>query len=408
MSSISQSVPGSQAVEVDQSNSTSTKIPHSLTGGSSDLILKLFLRHGLRSAGWSRFPTWMGLLAKSMAGVPFRWHERFSDRRAAALKTEPAPPLFVIGHWRSGTTHLHNLLTQDPQFGYLTMRHCITPNSFLTTPDFLNKKLAAMMPDKRPVDGMKMGWNYPQEEEFALERMTDLSYNHCYLFPDRAEQIFRRTVLFETRPADAVQWTVEYHKLISRLSLDQNAKTLCLKNPPNTARIPQLLQLYPEAKFVYIVRDPESVFRSTRNLWQNVTNLLGLTKADKTLMERNLILFYQLLLKNYLEQRKLIPAGHLVEVKYEDLVAAPIKTLETIYQSLKIDGFSEAAPHLKTYLQSQADFQNSEHSLDPHEVEMLREAWDFAFSEWGYAQESWCPPPKSRMLPENRGSVKSD
>lgn len=408
MSSISPPISGTETIEFEQSRSDLSAIPHSLTGGSSNLILKLFLRHGLRPSGWSRFPTWMGLLTKSMLGVPFRCHERFSERRATALSLEPAPPLFVIGHWRSGTTHLHNLLSQDPQFGYLTMRHCITPNSFLTTPDFLNRKLAAMMPDKRPVDGMKMGWNYPQEEEFALERMTDLSYNHCYLFPDRAEDIFRRAVLFENRPQDAVKWIVEYQKLLCRLSLDQGGKTLCLKNPPNTARIPQLLQLFPDAKFVFIVRNPENVFRSTRNLWRNVTRLLGLTEASDQVLEQNLLTFYELLLKNYLEHRTQIPEKNLVEVKYEDLEADPTNTIKTIYESLSLDGFSELAPRLESYLKEKAGYQKSPHNLENREIEILRDRWDFAFSEWEYAQESWCPPPKSRLRLESQGSLKSD
>ncbi|MBD3673477.1 MAG: sulfotransferase [Planctomycetaceae bacterium] len=395
MSSISRTVTGTRTAELEGSSSTPARIPHSLTGGSSDLILKLFLRHGVRPAGWSKLPTWIGLLAKSMMGVPFRWHERFSERRVEALSQEPVPPLFVIGHWRSGTTHLHNLLTQDPQFGCLTMRHCITPNSFLTTPEFLNRKLAEMMPETRPVDGMKMGWNFPQEEEFALERMTDLSYNHCYLFPDRAEDIFRRTVLFENRAEDGVKWTVEYHKLLCRLSLDQGGKRLCLKNPPNTARIPQLLQLFPEARFVYIVRNPEHVFRSTRDLWRNVTKLLGLTKVGEQLMEQNLVLFYRLLLKSYLGHRTLIPARNLIEVKYEDLVTTPLQTLKTIYESLRIDGFSDATPRLENYLQKKAGFQKSEHYLDSHEVAKIRQEWEFAFSEWGYDEKSWCPAPQS-------------
>jgi len=403
MSSVSQNLSKSQS-----QGASSEKIPHSLTGGSSNLILKLFLKHGLRPAGWKKLPTWSGLLLNSLTGVPFRWQERFSARRANALKTEPAPPLFVIGHWRSGTTHLHNLLTKDPQFGYLTMRHCITPNSFLTMPEFINNKLAKMMPDQRPVDGMKMGWDFPQEEEFALERMTDLSYNHCYLFPDRADELFRRSVLFESNPADAVKWTVEYHKLLCRLSLDQQGKTLCLKNPPNTARIPQLLQLYPDAKFVFIVRNPEHVFRSTQNLWKNVTKLLGLTKTSEKNIEKSFVSFYTRLMEKYLVDRKKIPANNLVEVKYEDLESSPVETLETIYSSLMLDGFSTAKPQFEQYVQEKSGYQKSVHQLTAEEAELVQSQWGFAAKEWGYADGAWSSAPKSLSSAEISGSVKSD
>ena len=56
-----------------------------------------------------------------------RWH--------AAIEATPCrPPLFVLGHWRSGTTHLHNLLAQDiDQFAYANTYQVINPHTFLAT-----------------------------------------------------------------------------------------------------------------------------------------------------------------------------------------------------------------------------------------------------------------------------------
>src|SRR5687767_13971231 len=39
-------------------------------------------------------------------------HGRYES---AIQATEPEPPLFILGIWRSGTTHLHNLLARDPR-----------------------------------------------------------------------------------------------------------------------------------------------------------------------------------------------------------------------------------------------------------------------------------------------------
>src|SRR5690242_6859225 len=36
--------------------------------------------------------------------------------RQSIYATEIEPPLFILGIWRSGTTHLHNLLAQDDRF----------------------------------------------------------------------------------------------------------------------------------------------------------------------------------------------------------------------------------------------------------------------------------------------------
>src|SRR5580765_8583165 len=45
----------------------------------------------------------------------FRWYEERRYGRAWADVPVP-PPVFVLGHWRSGTTHLHYLLGLDDRF----------------------------------------------------------------------------------------------------------------------------------------------------------------------------------------------------------------------------------------------------------------------------------------------------
>ncbi|NHJ32092.1 MAG: sulfotransferase, partial [Asgard group archaeon] len=63
--------------------------------------------------------------------MPFRLFERlFSARKIKKMKfTEP--PIFILGHWRNGTTHLHNLMTQDERFAYFTIFRMVHPHVFL-------------------------------------------------------------------------------------------------------------------------------------------------------------------------------------------------------------------------------------------------------------------------------------
>ena len=46
-------------------------------------------------------------------------------------------PLFILGHYRSGTTHLHNLLALDPQFAAPTFFQALNPHTFLSTERFV-------------------------------------------------------------------------------------------------------------------------------------------------------------------------------------------------------------------------------------------------------------------------------
>ena len=51
--------------------------------------------------------------------VPLRMVERLLHSRAIARERLRSPPVFIVGHWRSGTTHLHALMAADDQFGFV-------------------------------------------------------------------------------------------------------------------------------------------------------------------------------------------------------------------------------------------------------------------------------------------------
>src|SRR5687767_13430189 len=65
-------------------------------------------RYLLRALAVSHQSAWNSVLG---------WYEeRRYDSRVNNVAVPP--PLFVLGHWRSGTTHLHNLLTIDARFAF--------------------------------------------------------------------------------------------------------------------------------------------------------------------------------------------------------------------------------------------------------------------------------------------------
>src|SRR5947209_16325342 len=78
------------------------------------------------------------------------------------------PPLFILGHWRSGTTLLHELLVQDPRHGYPDTLQCMGPCQHLVTGPLLRRYVNWILPERRIMDNMAVGWGRPQEDEFAL------------------------------------------------------------------------------------------------------------------------------------------------------------------------------------------------------------------------------------------------
>jgi hypothetical protein len=65
------------------------------------------------------------------------------------------PPVFIIGHWRSGTTYLHEILSQDPQFCYVSLWNTLLPDSFLIL-EPIKKFLMRFLPSERPMDAIKV------------------------------------------------------------------------------------------------------------------------------------------------------------------------------------------------------------------------------------------------------------
>src|SRR5208283_2359807 len=174
-------------------------------------------------------------------------------------------PLFILGHWRSGTTHLHNLLRLDENFTAPTALQCLFPHQFLFTP-IGGALFNWIAPDKRPMDNMAFSAHTPHEDEFALAAQSTVSPYMKILFPVTGD-----TGYSELDPKLLSRETLERWKdslvlLMKKLTLSNPAR-IVLKSPPHLGRVSTILEIFPRAQFVHIVRDPYRVYLSTRKLW---------------------------------------------------------------------------------------------------------------------------------------------
>ena len=95
-------------------------------------------------------------------------------------------------------------------------------------------------------------------------------------------------------------------------------RRLVLKNPANTGRIRALLNLFPDAKFIHIYRNPYDVFLSTVWLQRSVIPRSQVQDISPDTVEAHVLRFYIQLQQKYLAEKDLIPAGSLAEVRFED------------------------------------------------------------------------------------------
>ena len=258
-----------------------------------------------------------------------RW--RFG-RRIEAARVEA--PLFILGHYRSGTTHLHNLLALDPQFAAPTLFQVLNPHTFLTTERWAAPVADRLIVRRRYQDEMAQGAGMPSEDEFALCTMTGLSPYMGWCFPGDGVD-YDRYLTFRGVPDEEVaRWGHALTTFLKKLTV-RFGRPLVLKSPPHTARIRLLLGLFPDARFVHIHRNPYDVFRSTRHMIRVVQPLYHLREGPLQDGDDRIISVYTEMYDAYFEERGLIPEGRLCDVAYEDLEREPVGVVGSIYESLR-------------------------------------------------------------------------
>jgi hypothetical protein len=176
--------------------------------------------------------------------------------------------------------------------------------------------------------------------------------------------------------------------VLRKAAYRSQGRRLVLKNPINTGRIPLLLEMFPNARFIFVHRSPYEVFLSTRRLHESLLDIIGLQDCDSDLVEQNVLDLYSRVMQRYLEERTQIRDGHLVEIRYEDLAREPHETLQRVYEELDLPGFESAEPAMQAYIESQADYRPADYSFDRATQEKVERAWDFAFDAWGYPRLS--------------------
>jgi len=333
-------------------------------------------------------PRALFVMTTTLLTSPLRLFERLGYGRVVQSTAIHPAPIFVLGHWRTGTTHLHLLLCQDPQLGYVSTFQALAPGFCLVGRGLIERIVAFWMENSHPtrlIDNVPLRIDAPQEEEFALGNSTPYSFLHVFSFPRQAADLFARDTLFQDlSPQARAEWSDRYLEILRKATLQAGGKRLVLKNPAHSARIRALLELFPEARFIHMCRNPYDLFLSTKKLWQVVLPRSQLQAIGPEEIDRLILQFFVQLVQRYLADRELIPPGNLVEVRFEDLEADPLAEVSRVYDTLGLPGFVSAEPRIRAYLDSVAGYQKNSYELTADVIEQVNRHWSFAFDVWGY------------------------
>ncbi|MBF0375211.1 MAG: sulfotransferase [Alphaproteobacteria bacterium] len=356
---------------------------HPLAGANPATLLGLLARHRVDAAHLPR----LGLvLAIVLLRQPFSLAERVWIGRPPP---PGQPPVFVVGHWRSGTTFLYELLSRDPGFAWLGPVAAGLPWDMLLMARLLRPLLERAVPKGRAIDRVPVTPHSPQEDEFALANMQGLSFLHGLSFPRHLAQEFRRGVFFDgATPAEVARWTDAMRLLVAKLSLAQGERRALIKNPAHTARIALLAEMFPGAKFVHVHRNPFTVFQSMRRFHARLAPMLALQRADDAAVDSVILETYRRMMEALIVQSAALPPDQFAELSFEDLERQPLAALGGVYDRLGLPGFAPARPRFQAHLDARRDHVKNRWDLTPEVVDLVTAHWRPYLDRWRYAAPS--------------------
>lgn len=249
------------------------------------------------------------------ANACFEAHPEIRQRKIAA-------PVIIVGLHRSGTTRLQRMLAADLRLQYLTTWEGINPAPRLSLPDSgrearyeeVKKSLAArqfMYPGAFTAHPMDADW---PEEEMLLLNHSFSGFSPLGLFHVPS---YYRWFLEDDKHA-AYRYMEELMKLISWSRGEPENKRWLLKNPQHMLDLPTLMNTFPDAKLIFMHRDPIKTVGSVMSLmWSYAvqhTDLPCRAQIRDVWMD-----FYEQMARRCIASREHIPAAQQLDIHYADM-----------------------------------------------------------------------------------------
>ncbi len=297
-------------------------------------------------------------------------------------------PLYVVGHWRSGTTYLQNILAQDPQFGWCdpVSTTAVNVSTLLRGPVTAFER--RVLGGARPMDNMKYTLDLPIEETFGLATFSPHSIIHMIAFPISFRDYFSGCFVSDLPPKEQARWKRDYSYLLAKISWHCGGRRLMLKSPDNTGHMRELLSLWPDAQFINLHRDPYTAVMSTIHMFRKQMEILQLSpKPDADfdlLLEDSIVWIFGRMYRELFALEPELAPGQMVTVAYEELERDPVACLGGIYEALGLDGFEAARPRFEAYVAGQKDYVKNHFTLTPRLRGKINGELGFYFEHYGY------------------------
>ncbi len=357
------------------------RLLHPLMGCNLTTLIKLLSQNGFVAP--NRLTQLSLILAATLSRVPFSLGERILV--AQSSKSPISPPVFIVGHWRSGTTYLYNLLSRDPAWATVSPLATGLPWDFLWLGKWLQPLLEKALPGSRKIDQVPVNPDSPQEDEIALANMQSVSFYHGLYFPQKFRANFNAGIFFTgCSDQEVEQWQQVMIYFMTKLQLQHPQQRLLIKNPVYTARVRLLRAMFPDAKFIHIYRNPYIVFQSMRNFYHTLLAEMALQPFDQIVIDEVILESYPKMMNALLVDQADLPRGQFVEVRFEELKANPLNQVELIYQQLELGNFAAAQPYFQQYLDSLSPYRQNRYQFTDSDNQKVTQYWQPFIQRWQY------------------------
>lgn len=287
-------------------------------------------------------------LANMITETVFRWFLPAPDKIQ--------DPVFIIGHPRSGTTHLQQILSEDSRLYTPRLYEVLFPNYNHSVGRWLRWTIAPFLPKTRPQDNVSLSLDSPQEEEFALAATSGVSFINAFYYPLQFREIVDQAVLFKSEKYKRI-WQRSMLRFVRSVQPHNNERRLVLKSPANMARIEAIREVFPDAKFIFIDRDSRRIMESTLHLFSEVLPQTSFQYIDSDAVTDHAFFMYEQFHRAYNSQSASLGEKTLLEISHEDFLNGPEKVLSEIYQFLDME-----CPELNNIVRNYEAYQKNNHS----------------------------------------------
>ena len=324
------------------------------------------------------------LFTVSFLMLPFNIIERLIYGKLIDEKTISDSPLIILGHDRSGTTHLLNLMSLDPQFAYTRPSQMVLPGCCILF-DKIIDFILGLIDYKRPFDNMDVAPGSPQDDEVPMVKLTPNCEYHKYSFPRNYKYWLETWVFnFSKESPGYSEWKETYLGTLRKAAVLMKRDRNLLKSPATMANLNVILELFPNAKFIHIKRNPYKVIPSQINLHKTMVTKYGLESVSDEEITKFAIYQYKGYMQGFLHDLPTIPPDNIIEISYEEFVSDRMHWLQLIYSKLDLGDFSLMKENLQNYIDSIENYQAHKFAEDMVLKAQINEHLAFAFEALGY------------------------